>query len=87
MPTKRRRRMRAWQAPKPLSRGVRGLLLHGWTEGRRAYGWDNPLDVYLLSDDDLRGLWRTHRADVTAEAERLGVTSWARDYFNGEVER
>ncbi len=44
----------------PLDIGLASLLLHGWGSPLRERG-ENPLNVYLLTDDDLQRIWREHQ--------------------------
>jgi hypothetical protein len=70
----------------PLSKSLRGLFLFGWTPERRAYGVDDPLRVYVLSEAQLRELWIVHRASLYHEAQQLGLERpWAATHFDGDA--
>jgi len=62
-----------------------GLLLYGWGSHEWELRDPDPFEVFV-DDDELRRIWREHRAQLMTEAKRRGVAvPWALRHFEGEA--
>jgi hypothetical protein len=69
----RRRYSKTHIAPEGLFPELIEVLLHGWSAPWRLDDPD-PFRIFLLSDAELRALWRNHRRELLVEWQRRGQT-------------